>query len=99
MKKFYFNDIDEIMCYTLDYHINNAKTKGLDNITLIEAIPEKDTELTWCTHKNQVLDKNDCRKANCELYKSNKSGRGVCVHRGKLYSPLKEVTFKIKFNG
>lgn len=95
MEKFYFESIDETMCYTLDYHIDNAKENGLDKIKLVEAVPEKDPHFVWCTHGGDVVDRSDCRKADCELYEPNKSGRGACIHRGKIYRHGEEVEFNV----
>ncbi len=94
-QKYYFNSIDETVCYDLDTQIDIAKSDGLDKITLIEAIPDKDSFYVWCTLKCEPVDRDDCRKSECNAYEPNKSGRGVCFNRGKIFTYGKEVTFNI----
>jgi hypothetical protein len=96
MKTYYFESIDSETCDELDYFISNAKEDGLDEIGLIRAVPDNDPNYAWCTQEGDVVQRNECTKSYCEFYKANKSGRGVCVHRGKLYRHGNEVIFKIK---
>lgn len=92
--KLYFKTIDENICIPLEEHLHGAKLEGLEEITLIEAIPDNDNpDYVWCTHFGGVEERHTCKKSHCEAYNS-KSGRGVCSHRGKLYEYGEEVTFK-----
>ena len=94
--KYYFKDRDSEISYTLDYFIDQAKKEGLNKITLIEAIPIKDNVFCWCSCESDVVSRSDCRKSECNLYESNKSGRGTCIHRRGLCDFGDEVTFNIK---
>jgi len=93
--KYYFEDRDSEISYTLDYFLKRAKEKGLDKITLIEAIPEKDDFYCWCGKMCEVTQRSDCKKSVCEYYESNKSGRGTCIHRRGLCTFGDEVTFNV----
>lgn len=94
-EKLYFRSIDDNTCHTLAYHMDNAKDEELQKITLYEAIPDIDNkEHVWCSHF-EVVEKAECKKSQCELYTS-KSGRGICEHRGNLYTFGEEVIFKVE---
>lgn len=98
-KQYYFKSIYDETCHDLEYYlddcISEAKEAGKDEFTLIEAIPDNDNpHYVWCTHYLEVVDRDQCRKSFCPHYES-KSGRGVCQHRGNLYEPGEEVTFKV----
>ena len=96
MSKLYFKSTDDTMCFSLAYHMDDAKDEELEEITLLEAIPDKDTkDYVWCTYYENVEEKSLCSKMNCPAYTS-KSGRGICEHRGKLYTHGDEVTFKVQ---
>ncbi len=94
-KKYYFESIDDTICYELSYHVINAKDEGLQEITLVEAVPDTETkDFIWCSEHAEVTERNMCRKVECESYTS-KSGRGVCSHRGKLFLHGEEVKIQI----
>ena len=96
-EKFYFKSINDTTCYPLDQHIFESKEDGLSKIKLIEAIPDfENKEYIWCTYFGEVGERTECKKSCCEKYKSNRSGRGTCVHRGKLYIHGEEVEFDIE---
>jgi hypothetical protein len=95
-QKLYFSSIDDTSCYTLADRLNDAKLEGLDEVTLIEAIPDNSNpDYIWCGHQGEVGEREGCKKAICPFYKS-KSGRGVCKHRGNLYQHGEEATFKVE---
>jgi len=94
--KFYFKDIDDTFCVSLEDHIHDAKIEGLSEITLIEAIPDKDNkDFIWCTHFAECGERSFCKKSVCDSY-SSKSGRGKCKHRGNLYEHGEEVKFNVE---
>lgn len=95
-EKLYFRSIDDNTCKYLEWHFDDAREEELETITLVEAIPDNDNpDYVWCTHYENVVEKDECKKSQCELYKS-KSGRGKCEHRGNLYTFGEEVTFKVE---
>ncbi len=94
-EQLYFESIDEVFCRPKEYFLEDAELEGKTEITLVEAIRDLDNhEFIWCTHEGEVTGREMCKKAECPYY-SSKSGRGVCEHRGKLYSHGEEVTFKL----
>ncbi|MDO6737104.1 hypothetical protein [Wenyingzhuangia sp. 2_MG-2023] len=94
-EKLYFRSIDHNVCYPLSHFIEEAKEEGLTEITLVQAIPDKDTKnIFWCSEHLETVEKSDCVKSYCDSYFS-KSGRGPCSSRGKLYLHGEEETFKI----
>jgi len=94
MEKLYFENEDSNICMPLGDCLDN--TDELKEVTLIEAIPEKESMYCFCTKECDVVPRSDCRKAECDLYEPNKSGRGACIHRGKLYGFGEKVTFNIE---
>lgn len=94
-EKLYFKSIDHTTCHSLEWHLEDAKLEDLQEITLVEAIPDNDNpDYVWCTHYENAEEKNQCRKSFCPGYES-KSGRGVCEHRGNLYCHGNEVKFDV----
>ena len=95
LKKLYFRSIEDKFCKPLEGFIHDAKIDGLDKITLIEAIPNfQDPEHIFCGHEGEVVERQECKKAQCASY-SSVNGRGVCEHRGRLYQHGEEVEFDV----
>lgn len=94
--KLYFKNEDDNFCCPLEYHINEAKENGLDEIELIEAISAPNEDQVWCTYHGAVVERTECKKSECQLYHS-KSGRGVCVHRGSYYLHGEKVNIKVPY--
>lgn len=95
-EKLYFLNEDDTSCYTLSDRLNDAKLEGLNEITLMEAILDNDNpDYIWCSHYGEVGERQGCKKSICSYYSST-SGRGVCRHRGNLYTHGEKVTFKIE---
>lgn len=92
----YFKSVDDITCYSLQRHLLEAKEEELPSVKLIKAIRDDLKEYTWCSYHGEVTERNECTKACCSYYKANKSGRGTCIHRGKLYVFGEEVEFDVE---
>ena len=91
----YFKDIYSEVCYPLGDHIAEAIDDELEEVTLVEAVPDFDNkDYIWCTSDGTCVERSECKKAYCTDY-SSKSGRGVCENRGKLYRYGEEHTFKV----
>lgn len=87
MVKYYFASTSDELCKRLqDFEKEELEDLGYE---LYEAIPEDDPHYTFCSHYTNAVEKSDCRKAVCPYYTS-KGGRGVCSHRGGLFSPSPE---------
>lgn len=96
MKMFFENENSED-CYSENYFQELAQKQGLSSIELIEAIPVKKLgDHVFCTWHDEVVDRYDCTKRECAYYIPNKSGRGACIHRGKLYDHGDKVTITVK---
>jgi hypothetical protein len=94
-EKLYFKSIDDNFCSSLESHIADAISEDLDEITLIEAIPDNDNlDYIWCTHVGEVTERSDCKKSVCHFYET-KSGRGKCKNRGSFFMHGEEVKFQI----
>ncbi len=92
----YFKDEEHIFCEPLSSHIAQAKYYGHTEITLIDAIQIKSAgDHVFCGHAGEVVERFDCTKAQCSYYEANKSGRGTCINRGKMYMFGEKVTIKI----
>lgn len=95
-EQLYFESIDDTFCRSLDWYLHDAKIEGLKEIKLVKAIKDTDTkDFVWCVHYGEVTERQTCRKAECENY-SSRSGRGVCMHRGKLYLHGEEVIIDVE---
>lgn len=93
--KFYFREADDEMCYTLEYHLANAKDEGLEEIELFEAIPEKDHEMFWCRAVEEITGNGYCGR-QCEEYEPKNGKSGMCKHKGKTYTIGEKKLFKVK---
>ena len=84
LEKLYFKNEDE-GCQPLRFFLEEAKHEGLAEITLYEALPDDGlSDFIWCADYG-LTDRSYCRKSECNRYTPNKSGRGVCTLRMKLY--------------
>lgn len=92
--KLYFKSIEDNICYNIKDHLNEAKEEGLQEITLIEAIPKKEKGFYWCTLFCNVVEKIECNKAECDKW-VQKGKSKLCDHRGGLYRHGNEVKFKV----
>ena len=98
-EKLYFASQNCESCYSLEYFINEANYNQVQTIKLFEAI-EDDIWMNqhFCKYNGVPVDNCECKKKECSDYTS-KSGRGKCLHRGKLYYPANEpVFFNVKSN-
>lgn len=94
-QKLYFKSVDDEICYTLEHFTDEAKKDGVEKIQLYEAIRDNDPQFIFCTLSHEAGMREDCKKSKCNGYEANRSGRGVCKHRGKCYEPGNLVTIKI----
>lgn len=93
--KLYFQSVDDTFCSPLESHLQDARNEGLEQVTLIEAVPDKDNpDFIWCMQQGECVERHMCKKDQCEDYES-KSGRGVCSNRGNLYQHGDEVSFNV----
>jgi hypothetical protein len=95
--KLYFKPCEDI-CYDLEHHITDAIQDELDEIELYGAIPDKHTkDVRYCVFHAECVESSFCKKSQCKDYEPNKSGRGTCKHRGKLYLHGEKVNFKVDY--
>ena len=65
-QKLYFRSIDDNTCHSLEYHMDVARYEELEEITLVEAIPDNDNpDYVWCTHYENTEERNQCKKSFC----------------------------------
>ena len=94
-EKLYFESIDDTNCYPLSDRLNDARLEGLEKVTLVEAIPDNGNPYyIWCGYQGEVGERQECKKVICSYYES-KSGRGVCRHRGNLYTHGEKIVFDV----
>jgi hypothetical protein len=94
-KKMYFENEDANFCYSLNFHIENAKEEGLKEIELFEAIPDTmNKDIVWCTELEATSEKSECNKL-CPYYKAPLKGR-ICDLRGKLMDFGEKVKFNVE---
>lgn len=93
---YYFATKDSEICYTLDYHIANAKEQGFNTIRLFKAEPETIAGHAFCRAFEAVIETGYCGKS-CPDYTPKNGKFGMCKFRSnKFYTPGKLVTVKIK---
>lgn len=93
--KFYFRNADAEICYTLEYHLSNAKDEKITTIDLYVAIPDKDPHIFFCKAVQQCAE-TGCCGSHCEQYKPKNGKSGMCLHKGRCYLHGEKVTFKVK---
>jgi len=92
-KKQYFLDEDSNTCHPLDFHIENAKQEKLNEIELIEAIPDLDNpEFIWCSEMTTVIEHTECNN-HCPYYKAVE--QNICDLRGELHDFGETITFNV----
>jgi hypothetical protein len=94
MEKYYFRNEDSEMCYTLDYHIEQAQEDGLTEIELFTAVPEKIDGMIWCKAVDDCGEKGECGK-QCEFYEPRNGKSGMCKNQGRFYEPDKKIKFPV----
>ncbi len=93
--KFYYRSEFDEMCYTLDYHLSDAKDEGLTEIELFEAIPETVGGMFWCRAVQECTEEGYCGK-ECEEYEPKNGKSGMCRHKSKtFYGRGQKVAFRV----
>ncbi len=94
--KYYFQSQSDEICYTLDYHLANAKDEGLAEIELIKAIPEKVGGMFWCKAVDECAEDGCCGKM-CDEYEPKNGKSGMCKYRcNTFYGHGKKITISLK---
>ena len=96
MKKFYFEDEDANVCMPLEHFLDNAKSEGLKEITLIEAIESSEDYYCWCKLNSSVVCNDDCNKLGCFFYEPDKDDCKKCRHKGVLREFGNKVVFDVE---
>ena len=95
IEKLYFKNTAHTDCFSLSKHKEDAKKEGLEQIVLVEAVPDTENpNRIFCEHYGGTTNKKYCNKSSCSSY-SSKSGRGSCDKRGVVFRYGNELTFKI----
>lgn len=96
-EKLYFKNEYSEVCHPLNIHIVIAKEEGLQEIELIEAVPDVEfkNEFVWCSLVESTVDKSECKKSCCTDYEMPEKGR-ICHHRGKLMGFGNLIKFNVE---
>lgn len=93
--KYYFRTEEDEFCYTLDYHLRNAKEEGLTEIELFEAKPQYIEGFFWCRVINDSGEDGSCGK-KCIDYEPKNGKSGICKHKSNTFKTQgKKVMFKV----
>lgn len=97
-KKLYFKNEDESTAHSEEYFQEEMKEEGMTEMTVMEAIPipHSKSDYVYCTELDWGMNKNECGKSRCELYKPRNGKSGRCEFRGQYCEFGKEITLKIK---
>jgi len=95
-QKLYFLGKDDEMCFTLQYHLDNAKSYGLTEVELFEAIPDKSKEYFWCKSFDEVTmsEDNMCGK-HCDDYAPRNGKSGICKFKSHCHTWGEKIKFKV----
>lgn len=94
--KYYFRTENDERCYTLEYHLLDAKDKGLTEIKLFEAVPEKIDGMFWCRAVNECGEEGYCG-SQCAEYEPKNGKSGMCKYKcSTFHNHGKKVVFKVK---
>ncbi len=94
--KYYFRSQHDEHCYTLDYHVSEAKEQGLDAIDLYEAEPEKIGDMFYCKAVGMPGENGSCGK-QCPDYAPRNKKSGMCKYRSNIfYACGEKVTISLK---
>lgn len=97
-KEFYFGSEDDEKCYTLDYHIAEARSENLKEVVLFKAEKYTVKDVFWCRSEGEVTESGYCGK-QCENYEPRNGKSGMCKHRSNIfYQPGERVVFKVHKN-
>lgn len=96
MPKYYFLTELSEMCYTLDYHLTDAKEQGLTEIELFEAVPENNDKYFWCRAAEEIFEHEACGKS-CIAYQPCNGKSGKCrFKQNTMFEHGKKVKFEVK---
>lgn len=96
MPKYYFLTELSEMCYTLDYHLTDAKEQGLTEIELFEDVPVKDDDHFWCKERELHEEHGYCSK-HCKEYQPCNGKSGKCrFKQNTMFEHGKKVKFEVK---
>lgn len=94
--KYYFRHQGSEVCYTLDYHLANAKEEGLSDVELCEAIPYRVNDIFWCKKHDVSGEDGFCGKG-CDDYSPKNGKSGMCRFKSStMYTHGEKKKFKVK---
>jgi len=88
--KNYFKDIDSEYCFPKQYWLDCMKENDLKEMTVIEAVPIRDSDYFFCRAVDEMGEKGSCGKI-CPDYEPRNGKSGICKHKGFVYEPTDEV--------
>jgi len=94
MEKLYFEDEDSTTPYSESYFLEQMKEDGITEMTVFEAILDKESDYIYCTDSNECYEKCECGN-QCESYRSNNGEYNSCEFLGIYYEFGEEITIKI----
>lgn len=80
MKKYYFcEQINEEMCFTIDYFLDEMKEDNIKQLEICEAVRDIGGEFFYCKAIGEVGEKSEggCGK-QCDLYEPRNGKNGLC---------------------
>lgn len=85
--KFYFRRIDDELCFTKEYHLQNMN-EGQTELEVFEATPVNDESFFYCKAVGEMGETGNCGFC-CDDYSPCNGKNGRCRHKGKCYEPEK----------
>lgn len=97
MGKRYFENEDACFAYSEDYFKDQMRDEGLTEMTVLEAIPMKSSEIgyMWCKKSQSAGVKGECGR-ECLDYEPRNGKSGMCKNQGRFFMHGDEVTLKLQ---
>ncbi|MCK5613287.1 hypothetical protein KAR91_66050 [Candidatus Pacearchaeota archaeon] len=96
MNKKYFRKEEDEFCYTKQAIINQMKSEGLRELTVIEAQRDLKSDFFYCKESGEVYEKGEECGKSCESYDPRNGKSGICKHSRNPYMPIdNEITIKL----
>ena len=96
--RYYFSDIDEEHCYSLDTIYEQMGEQEFDEITIFPAKMITRRGVYWCSFFGEVGEVGEGCGKQCTEYKPRNGKNGRCRYSNNCYEPITSQPITINFN-
>ena len=94
MSKYYFLDLEDEICYTLEYVKDLIREQDIKEKEVYEAKLETSSEYMYCKVEGDIGEKGYCGK-DCKWYEARNGISGNCKFNRGVYEHGKKVLIKV----